>query len=74
MSLANSSRIRIKNPEGGVQGVRNQGDFGGAEKYSLRDQGVFKTDQIKEPGSQVLGAEPAGPTGPTENKDGEKEN
>jgi hypothetical protein len=42
----------------GVQGVRNQGDFGGAEKYSLRNQGDFKTDQIKEPGNQVLGAEP----------------
>jgi hypothetical protein len=44
--------------KGGVQGVRNQGDFGGAEKFSLRNQGDFTTDQITEPGNQVLGAEP----------------
>jgi hypothetical protein len=43
--------------KGGVQGVRNQGYFGGAKKYFLRNQGDFTTDQIKEPGNQVLGAE-----------------
>jgi hypothetical protein len=43
---------------GGVQGVRNQRDFGGAEKCSLRNQGDFTTDQIKEPGNQVVGTQP----------------
>jgi hypothetical protein len=43
---------------GAPQEVRSQGDFGGAEKYSLRNQGDFTTDQIKEPGSQSVGAEP----------------
>jgi hypothetical protein len=51
-------QVSMRERRGGVQGVRNQGDFGGADKYSLRNQGDFTTDQIKETGNQVLGAEP----------------